>query len=109
MKKKAAGEPILHVKIISPTQTYYDGRAVSVSAINKVGPFDILGNHANFFSLLTAGTVAVNTGWQKLKFPISQGIVKVSSNMVTLFVDIEPAYMADDTPVSEAPVLQKKK
>jgi len=82
---------IIHVKVISPAQIFYDGPADSVSAFNKVGPFDILTDHANFFSLLTAGDISINTGAQVLKFPIKDGIVKVTNNIVTLFI-----YLPDD-------------
>lgn len=81
----------LHVKVISPAQIYYEGPADSVSAFNKVGPFDILSDHANFFSLLTAGDIKINTGAQVLNFPIKHGIVKVTNNIVTLFI-----YLPDD-------------
>jgi F0F1-type ATP synthase epsilon subunit len=81
----------LHVKVISPAQMYYEGPAESVSAKNKVGDFDILSDHANFFSLLTTGDIVINTGAQKLKFPIKDGIVKVTNNIVTLFI-----YLPDD-------------
>lgn len=64
---------------------------MSVSAVNKVGPFDILADHANFFSLLTEGDIIINTGYQTFNFPIQHGIVKVKKNEVTLFIDIEPA------------------
>jgi F0F1-type ATP synthase epsilon subunit len=83
---KVTGEPRLKVKVISPTQTYYDGPALSVSAINKVGPFDILAQHANFFSLITQGDIVVNTGSQELRFPVTHGIVKASNNVITLFI-----------------------
>ena len=76
----------LKVKVLSPTQAFYDGPAVSVSATNKVGPFDVLVNHANFFSLLTKGDIVVNTGTQELTFPITHGIIKVHNNVITLFV-----------------------
>jgi F0F1-type ATP synthase epsilon subunit len=82
-------DPRLKVKVISPTQTFYSGPAVSVSAINKVGPFDILAEHANFFSLLTEGNVTVNTGTQKLAFPVTHGIIKVHANIVTVFAYIK--------------------
>lgn len=87
----------LHVKILSPMQTLYDGMAVSVSATNDVGPFDILADHANFFSMLNPGSVIVNNGLQNFQFAVQKGIMKVSNNMVTLFVDIEPAYLATPT------------
>jgi F0F1-type ATP synthase epsilon subunit len=86
---KLSGKPRLKVKILSPTNTHYDGMAQAVSAVNKVGPFDILADHANFFSLLSKGDVVVHTGFEEIKFPITQGLVKASSNTITLFIDIE--------------------
>ena len=83
---KLTGDASLHVKVLSPTQAFYDGPAMSVTANNKVGAFDILVGHANFFSLLTEGDVVVDTGAQKLSFPITRGIVKVHENSVVLFV-----------------------
>ena len=75
-------------KIFSPYQTYYQGDAVSLSAANRTGPFDILPGHINFFSLLTSGTVIVNTGFQQLEFQIGRGILRVSRDNVTLFADV---------------------
>lgn len=94
---KLKGEPRLSVRVLSPTQTLYDGKALSVSAINKVGPFDILADHANFFSLLTQGDIVINTGFQTFTFPINHGIVKVKNNQISLFIDIEPAYMPEES------------
>ena len=89
---KLTGKPELDVKIISPSRTHFEGKALAVSAVNRVGPFDILKDHANFFSLLTEGTVKVNTSDEVLEFPITHGIVKVANNVVTLFIDIEPTH-----------------
>jgi F0F1-type ATP synthase epsilon subunit len=76
----------LSVKVLSPTQTLYDGPANSVTAINRLGPFDILAEHANFFSLLTKGNILVNTGVKTFTFPAQHGIIKVSKNKVVLFI-----------------------
>ncbi len=84
--KRITGEPKLKVKVISPAQAFYEGPAVSVSAVNKVGPFDVLADHANFFSLLTKGDIVVNTGTQNLHFPVTHGLMKVRNNEITLFV-----------------------
>jgi F0F1-type ATP synthase epsilon subunit len=87
MAKKLAAKPKpLHAKVVSPAQIYYEGPAEAISATNKVGPFDILADHANFFSLLTEGDIVINTGSQQLHFPIKHGIVKVTNNVVTLFI-----------------------
>ena len=76
------------IKIFSPYQTYYEGEASSLSATNRTGPFDILPGHINFFSLLTGGTVVLNTGFQRLEFAIARGILRVSRDEVTLFADV---------------------
>lgn len=77
---------VLSVKVLSPTQILYDGPASSVSANNRLGPFDILPEHANFFSLLTRGNILVNTDVKVFTFPAQHGIIKVSSNKVVLFI-----------------------
>jgi len=79
---KLTGKPKLKVKIISPTETHYEGSALAISAVNKVGPFDILADHANFFSLLSKGDVVVNTGFENF-------------NSVTLFIGIETAHVSE--------------
>jgi F0F1-type ATP synthase epsilon subunit len=78
----------LKVKIFSPYQNYYQGEAVSLSAANRTGPFDVLAGHINFFSLLTGGTVTLNTGFQVLEFQISRGILRVNHDEITLFADV---------------------
>lgn len=82
------GEKRFRAKIFSPYQTYYEGEATALSATNRTGPFDILPGHINFFSLLTGGTVVLNTGFQQLEFPISRGILRVTRDEVTLFADV---------------------
>ncbi len=84
--KQVVGTPKLKVKVIAPTQLFYEGAALSVSALNKVGPFDVLADHANFFSLLESGDIVVDTGTQHLHFPITHGLMKVHNNTVTLFI-----------------------
>ncbi|HSX01193.1 MAG TPA: hypothetical protein VLF67_03030 [Candidatus Saccharimonas sp.] len=78
----------LKVKIFSPYQTYYEGNAASLSAVNRTGPFDVLPGHIDFFSLLTGGQVTLNTGFQVLEFQIARGILRVNANQVTLFADV---------------------
>lgn len=76
------------LKVLSLDKKYYDGFAVSVSATNRKGLFDILPGHTNFFSLLTPGTVQINTGQKQLQIVVDSGIVKVSQGVVTLFINI---------------------
>lgn len=78
----------LDVKIMSPYQIFYQGSAVSVSAENKTGPFDVLYNHSNFFSLLPGGIVKVNTGFEQISIEIGSGIIRVAQNTVMLFANV---------------------
>lgn len=92
---KLTGEPKLSVRVLSPTKTLVEGMAYAVSAVNEAGPFDILANHANFFSLLSEGEIVILTTPkpdEALRFPVQKGLIKVTNNQVTLFVDIEPGY-----------------
>ena len=78
----------LQVKIFSPYETYYAGEAVSLSAANRTGPFDVLPGHTNFFALLYQGRIKVDTGFQKLEFPLVRGIIRVTGNSVTIFANV---------------------
>jgi F0F1-type ATP synthase epsilon subunit len=79
---------LFKVKIFSPYRTYYEGEAVSLSASNRIGPFDVLAGHTNFFSLLTRGTVALDTGSRQIEFQIAKGVLHVNHDHVTLFADV---------------------
>ena len=72
----------------SPFHIYYEGAALAVSAKNKVGPFDILPGHADFFSLLSPCEVVIETDDDDIAFTISNGIVTVRDNEVMLFVNM---------------------
>ena len=76
------------IKIFSPYQTYFQGEAVSISGVNDSGPFDVLAGHINFFSLLTSGQLIINTGFQRLEFPLVRGIIRVERDSVTIFADV---------------------
>ncbi len=76
------------LKILSPDKKYYEGEAVSISAANVDGPFDVLAKHTNFFSLLTPGNIVIVTPTDNLTIPINSGIIKVVSHQATIFVNI---------------------
>lgn len=79
----------LSVKVFSPSMTYYDGQAVSFSATNNTGNFDILPLHHKFISLLRAGTVRIMTSKNKeISVKISNGLLHVENNQVKVFLDV---------------------
>lgn len=80
--------PKLHVIARAPFQLYYDGPALSLSAENKVGKFDILPQHADFFSMLKPCDVIVETETEEITFPIRTGMLTVRNDEVMLFVNM---------------------
>lgn len=88
--KHADDTTSLRVIARSPFHIYYEGAARRVSAANKVGPFDILPGHADFFSVMNPGKVVVEpeTGDEPVSFNITSGIVAVRDNEVMLFANM---------------------
>ena len=84
----SAPPPTLNVIARAPFQIYYEGPALSVSAKNRVGEFDILPGHADFFSMLSPCTVAILTEKDEITFEIYSGMLTVKSNEALLFVNM---------------------
>ncbi|MCX6728248.1 MAG: hypothetical protein NTV39_00545 [Candidatus Saccharibacteria bacterium] len=78
------------LKVIAraPFNVYYEGDAEAVTATNRVGKFDILPAHADFFSILSPGEIIIETSSEPIVFNVSNGIVTVRDNEVMLFVNI---------------------
>ena len=72
----------------SPFHIFYEGKARMVSAANEVGNFDVLPGHADFFSIMIAGNVIIETEPENVSFTISNGIITVRDDEVILFVNI---------------------
>jgi F0F1-type ATP synthase epsilon subunit len=79
----------LNVIVRSPFELYFEGEAISISATNRVGNFDVLPGHADFFSMLEAGEVVVTpaTG-EPVKVDAKNGILTVRDNEAYLFINM---------------------
>ena len=78
----------LVVSARGPFNVYYEGNAIAVTATNRVGEFDVLPGHADFFSVLSPGEVIIETTTDPIEFKITNGIITVRDNEVLLFVNI---------------------
>ena len=85
---KSAADSRLTVVARAPFHIYYEGTASSVTATNKVGKFDILPGHADFFSVLSPGEVIIETDKDALNFNVTNGIVAVRDDEIMLFVNM---------------------
>jgi F0F1-type ATP synthase epsilon subunit len=84
----AKGDKPMHVKVYAPFKVYFDGDADSISAINDTGPFDILGKHHNFMTLLSAGNIIVRSNGSEETIKITRGIMHVKADDVVVFLDV---------------------
>jgi F-type H+-transporting ATPase subunit epsilon len=78
----------LNVIARGPFEVYYEGEAEAVTAVNKVGEFDILPGHADFFSVLSPGEITIETSAEPVSFTATNGIITVRDNEVLLFVNM---------------------
>ena len=78
------------LKVIAraPFKVYYDGDAYSLSAENKVGAFDILPGHADFFSMLSPCVVTIQTAGEPVEFNAHSGMITVKHDEIMLFVNM---------------------
>lgn len=82
-------KPTMAVKVYAPFQVYFEGDAVSVSAINDTGPFDILPHHKNFLCMLVPCNLVVQPVDGATKtIKIHRALMHVKADRVVVFVDV---------------------
>jgi F-type H+-transporting ATPase subunit epsilon len=74
----------LHVVVISPEQTIFDGEAESVVAPAWDGELGILRGHAPLMALLGEGSLRVRSGGRTEHFHVEGGFLQVVDNVVTV-------------------------
>lgn len=83
------GKPVMAVKIYAPFKVYFEGDAYSVSAVNDVGPFDILPRHHNFLCMLVPCSLRVHPVEGEVKtIKIHRALMHVKADRVVVFVDV---------------------
>lgn len=88
MKHPSPEVQTLSVIARAPFHVYFEGTALAVTATNQIGQFDILPGHADFFSMLTPGSVFIETATEPVTFSIHNGIVTVRDDKVMMFLNI---------------------
>jgi F-type H+-transporting ATPase subunit epsilon len=79
---------MLILKIISPTETIFNGEVKQVFFPGTIGLFEVLPKHAPIISSLAKGdiTCALASGEEK-KFPVASGFVEVNANNITACIE----------------------
>lgn len=77
----------LHLNIVSPEKSLFDGEVKIVTLPGTLGSFSILPNHAPIVSSLQAGTVSYTTlDGQEHTLKIEGGFIELSDGTVTVCV-----------------------
>ncbi|MEX0912791.1 MAG: F0F1 ATP synthase subunit epsilon [Gemmatimonadota bacterium] len=74
----------LHVMVISPEKTVFDGEAEGVVVPAWDGEIGILRGHAPLMAVLGAGEMRVTQGGATERFNVDGGFVQVVDNVVTV-------------------------
>ncbi len=80
---------VLAVKVYAPFQVYFEGEAVSVSAVNDSGPFDILPHHKNFLCMLVPCELMVRQlDGSARTVKVHRALMHVKADRVVVFMDV---------------------
>lgn len=81
--------PSMFVRVYAPFHVYFEGQAVSVSAVNETGPFDILPKHYNFLCMLVPCTLKVQpVNGAERSITIHRALMHVKADQVVVFMDV---------------------
>ena len=77
----------MHVRIISPEQSVFDGEAQSVVAPAYDGEVGILPRHAPFMTLLGKGTLKIREAGVERSFQVAGGFLQVYNDVVRVVAE----------------------
>ena len=80
----------LHLSIVSPEKSLFEGEVDRVSLPGVQGSFSILPHHAPIVSALGAGTIAYAADGAEHTLDIQSGFVEMSHNDVSVCVETLP-------------------
>ncbi len=78
----------LHVDIVTPTKTAYEGDVQSITIPGTLGSFQVLYNHAPLMSSFEIGQIKIEeSGGKKKLYATSGGTVEVLKNKVVVLAE----------------------
>ncbi len=77
----------LHVVIVSPEKTIFDGKVESVTVPGSLGLFTVLPQHAPIISSLRNGNIEYVVQKEKQTYEIKGGFIEVNDNEVSICIE----------------------
>ncbi len=78
---------MIHLSLITPDSTLFDGDVDSVSMPTPDGEITVLPHHIPLLTILAAGTVVARKGGSESVFAVSRGVVEVDGQTIKLLAD----------------------
>lgn len=81
-------EPAYSLKVVTPTEVFFEGEVVSVTAPGEAGSFGVLAHHAAFMTTLSAGQLTYRDRAGKTQsLRIEGGFFEVSKDRAIVLTD----------------------
>jgi F-type H+-transporting ATPase subunit epsilon len=78
----------MHLEIITPDKTLFEGSITSIQLPGTNGSFEILNNHAPMISALGKGKVRIiGSDKQTSELEINSGVVEILSNKIVVLAE----------------------
>lgn len=78
----------VHLTIVSPERTVFDGKVAKVTFPGKQGRFEVLPGHAPLISILEEGEIRYTSGSDMQTLSIRGGFVEVGRTDVSVCVEL---------------------
>jgi F0F1-type ATP synthase epsilon subunit len=81
---------LFHLKVASREGIVFEGDVESITSFNEKGKFDVLGQHANFISLIKKNLIVRASGEQVDKeLSFDNALMRVRENNVEVYLGVE--------------------
>ncbi len=77
----------MHLEIITPDKTIFEGEVVSATFPGSKGSFQVLNNHAALISSLAKGKVLYKVDDNEQEIVVNGGVVEVLNNHIILLAE----------------------
>lgn len=78
----------LHAIVRSRQGIAFEGELTAVSSVNRMGPFDVLPEHANFVSMILQHVILHKPDGQIEEYTMDNGVLLVEKNEVRVFLGV---------------------
>ena len=75
--------------VVSREGVIFEGQVESITSYNEKGKFDVLGQHANFISLISKGLMIRTKDKRVNEIKFDNALLRVRKNVVEVYIGVE--------------------